>query len=250
MLPELEDQSWFPAALREQQTAYIGWMVQAFGIYRNLPPVVSRLAEAQGGMVTDLGSGSGGPLISLAKDPQLRDVSFLLTDKFPQPVAGLPMNCAYHRASLDAVNPVPTATGLVTMFNALHHFNKAQRDEMVRRLMLNGRSFMAAEILAPSIIDVLRIFMATTLGQLLLAPFVRPFSVLRLLLTYVLPVNLLTITWDGLASVSRGLQKKDWDHLIIQAQKTGARARVIRTGRWFAPVTVFICEPPGMKAYF
>lgn len=225
-------------------------MVQAFGIYRHLPPLISRLAEAQGGVVTDLGSGSGGPLISLAKDPQLQDVSFLLTDKFPQIPAQLPPNCTYQRSSLDAVNPLPTATGLVTMFNALHHFNPAQREDIIRRLTLNGRSFMAAEILAPSLIDVLRIFTATTLGQLLLAPFVKPFSGLRLLFTYLLPVNLLTITWDGLASVSRGLRRKDWDHLIAEAEKTGARARIIRTGRWFAPVTVFICEPPGMKAYF
>lgn len=132
------------------------------------------------------------------------------------------------------------------MFNAFHHFNAVERKEMLKTLILNGRSFMAAELLAPTFTDFLRILVATTLGQLLLAPFVRPFSLKRLILTYLIPVNLITITWDGLVSVSRGLRTSSWDDLCRQAEALGARARYTRSGRWYAPVTVFICHPPGI----
>lgn len=221
-------------------------MVNTFRIYRHLIPLIKSAANSHQGVVTDLCSGSGGPVPDLAVQSGLEEVSFLLTDRFPAETGILPPNCTYLRQPLSALQPLPHAAGLVTMFNAFHHFNARERKALLKTLILNGRSFMAAELLAPSLTDFMRILVATTLGQLLFAPFVRPFSLKRLVLTYLIPINLITVTWDGLASVSRGLKKSSWDDLRLQAEAWGARARCTRSGRWYAPVTVFICHPPGI----
>lgn len=241
---ELEDQKWFPNILREQQTTYIGWMVRNFGIYQGIDTIIATEASKHNGSITDLGSGTGGPWKQLAQLPALRDASIQLTDLYPQNQPDFPSNCSYYPEPLSALQSLPHATGLVTMFNAFHHFKAEEREQIINDFVLNGRSFMAAEILGPSVQDFLRILAATTLGQLLFAPFVKPFSVKRMLFTYVLPINLITVTWDGLASVLRGITAKEMEVMAAKARKLGATAQVLRLGTWYAPVRVLLISPP------
>jgi len=241
---ELEDQAWFPNILREQQTAFIGWMVRAFGLYKGIDQVLAQEVSKHNGTITDLGSGAGGPWKQLAMSPLLRGASIELTDLYPQAPTELAPNCSYYSKPLSALQPLPHAKGLVTLFNAFHHFTPEQREQMIRNLVLNGRSFMAAEILAPTVLDFLRILTATTIGQLLFAPFIRPFSWKRMLFTYVLPINILTVTWDGLASVFRGISAKDMEAMAAKARQLGASAKTVRLGTWYAPVRILLVSPP------
>lgn len=241
---ELEDQKWFPNSLREQQTAYIGWMVQNFRIYKELPSIIAAEASRHGGIITDLGSGSGGPWQQLAKTPELQNASIELTDLYPQTQSVLPPNCRYYPEPLPVSQCLPHANGLLTMFNAFHHFTAEERKQITQNFMLNGRSFLAAEILGPSLPDFLRILVATTLGQLLFAPFVKPFSFKRLLFTYLIPINIITVTWDGLASVFRGISLKEMESMAAAAREMGAAAQVLQRGPWYAPVRVLLVSPP------
>lgn len=241
---ELEDQKWFPNVLREQQTAYIGWMVRNFGIYKGLDSIIAGEVSKHAGTISDLGSGTGGPWKQLAQSPLLRGASIELTDLYPQSQLDLPPNCSYYSKPLPALQSLPHAKGLVTMFNAFHHFNVEEREQLIRNFTLNGRSFLAAEILGPTVPDFLRILVATTLGQLLFAPFIKPFSAQRLLFTYILPINLITVTWDGLASVFRGISGKEMEAMAAKARQLGASAKVLRLGTWYAPVRVLLVSPP------
>jgi hypothetical protein len=43
--------------------------------------------------------------------------------------------------------------------------------------------------------------MLTTIGVLLFSPFIKPFSWQRLFFTYIIPINIITISFDGIISV-------------------------------------------------
>jgi len=56
--------------------------------------------------------------------------------------------------------------------------------------------------------------LTTTIGCLLLTIFIKPFSLIRLLFTYILPVNILTITYDGMISVLKSRSLKQYQTLL------------------------------------
>lgn len=241
-LIELEDLPGFPSLLRRQQVEFIGWLVDAFGIYAPVTPVLTAALDRVGTTdVTDLGSGSGGPIHYLARQPELAGVRFLLTDRYPAPIPTGSQAVEWHGEPVDALAPVAPGNGVLTLFNAFHHFPPAQQQQLIR--VHGERGVMVFEVLQPTLLTLVKILFTTTLGQLLLAPLVRPFRWERLLFTYVLPINLLTITWDGLVSVGRSSQP----HALVERLRSAAPAGCKVTGgtvgpRW-APVTWASCLP-------
>jgi len=246
-MKELEDLNWFPQFLRVQQTEFIGWMVRFFGVYNTVPRMMAEKIPAKlRHTIWDLGSGSGGPLQTLAKDKILEDSSFVLSDLFPQIDARLPANCHYHAKPMDARNESPGKQITITFFNAFHHFKAAEQDGIVKRELNHGNALLVAEILQPDFLCTLRILLATTIGQVLFAPWVRPFRLNRLLFTWLVPVNLFTVTWDGLVSVLKSPGTKDYTRLAAVALSAGGRAEIQRTGSFLTPVNVVVFLPPSM----
>lgn len=242
MLHELEDYNWFPAELRKQQTGYIGWMVRTFKAYDFLIHEIDKEADSHQRRITDLCSGNGGPWQSLAKHDQFSNCEIVLTDLYPQIPEKLTPNCRYETNPVSALDCMNKAKGLVTMFNAFHHFNSLQRKEIVKQMIENERTFMACEILRPKWLDFFRIVLATTLGQLLFAPFVSPFSLKRILFTYIIPINIITVTYDGAVSVFKSLSAKDWNELTEMVSEMGGEARIIRKNGIFVHTTALVCK--------
>lgn len=239
---ELEDQPWFPRLLRQQQVEFIGWLVERFGVYASvrdgLRTALQRLKATE---VTDLGSGQGGPVRYLSRQPGLAHVRFLLTDLFPAPAVVPEPTVRWHTKPVDALGYEVPGTGPITLFNAFHHFGPVEQGRLVR---LHGhRGVFIYEVLQPSAPAFLKILFTTTVGQLLLAPFVRPFRWERLLFTYLLPVNLLTIPWDGLVSVARSEAPDTLVERLRAAAPPGVSVRGGTTGPWWAPVTWIHCQP-------
>jgi hypothetical protein len=239
---ELEDLSGFPEVLRRQQVEFIGWLVDRFGIYAPVVPLLSGVLLRTGNaQITDLGSGSGGPIHYLARQPGLSHVDFLLTDRFPTRTGTAVKHVEWHPEPVDALSPKAPGTGLLTLFNAFHHFTPEQQQQLVHAHA--SRGLLVFEILQPNVITFLKILFTTTIGQLLLAPFVRPFRWERLLFTYILPINLITIPWDGLVSVLRSDQAKTLVHRFHSAAPTGHAVDGGTVGPWWAPVTWVSCLP-------
>jgi hypothetical protein len=244
MMKELEDYSWFPNRLRRLQTEFIAWMVQAFGIYRRIPNIMhSHLPAHALKHITDLGSGSGGPLPKLCKHPLLQDTQFLLTDLYPQPEMSLPKSCTYLDASADARSFAAPSGSTISFFNTFHHFSLEEQKEILTRNLSRGHCLIVAEILTPDLGCSLRILLATTVGQVLFAPFVKPFSLTRMALTWLLPVNLITVTWDGLISVWKSPGRKQRKSLQEHAAALGAQASWIQAGNPLLPVQLLVCIP-------
>lgn len=234
IMKELEDYPWFPSFLRVQQMDFIGWLPVAFGLYEPLVPMVRALLRGNSAtMITDLCSGSGRPAEALAAS---LGVDCRLTDLYPSASAEL----------LDVLHlGLDQPEGVLTMFNAFHHFNKEQQQSILDQIASlqqpggHRSPCMLVELLHPGLLDYIKIFVTCTVGQLLLAPFVRPFRWSRLLLTYLLPVNLLTITFDGLVSVGRSMPLQYYQDLCREATTAeyGFDAQHTRT-RWFTTLTV------------
>jgi hypothetical protein len=247
-LIELEDLPGFPALLRRQQVEFIGWLVDRCGIYAPVVPLVATtLAQLGRDQVTDLGSGSGGPIHFLLRDTRLAQVRFLLTDRFPsasatdEPIASTTHGgrLRWHAEPVDALAPQAPGHGPVTLFNAFHHFTPDQQRQLLRAHA--DRGVLIFEVLQPSLSTFLKILITTTLGQLLLAPFVRPFRWERILFTYLVPLNLITIPWDGLVSVLRSSDPETLLERRRPAVPAGARLDAGAVGPWWAPVTWLRC---------
>ncbi|HOZ39646.1 MAG TPA: class I SAM-dependent methyltransferase [Flavobacteriales bacterium] len=241
---ELEDLPGFPPLLRRLQVEYIGWLVERFGVYRPMVPFITEALQlARADHLTDLGSGQGGPIRFLARQGSLAHVHFMLTDRFPTASKDLPVNVEWYGPPVDALGTDIPGTGPLTLFNTFHHFTHTQQEQLIRNN--RGRGVLIHEVLQPDLLVFTKILFTTTVGQLLLAPFVRPFRWERLFFTYVLPVNLFTITWDGLVSVLRADRPS---RLLARVTKAAGPDAVVRgglAGPWWAPVTWVHCLPPA-----
>jgi hypothetical protein len=260
--------------LRRQQVEFIGWLVDRFGIYAPVAPLIaSALAQLGSHHVTDLGSGSGGPIHFLLRDKRLAHTQFLLTDRFPpHEGTGAATHAATHNATVeatrdatvdatdnattgdrlrwhpepvDALAPQAPGTGPVTLFNAFHHFTPEQQRQLLRAHARRG--VLVFEVLQPTLITFLKILLTTTLGQLLLAPFVRPFRWERIVFTYPVPLNLITIPWDGLVSVLRSSHPDTLVQRLRPAVPPGHLLEAGTAGPWWAPVTWLRCLPEGPR---
>jgi hypothetical protein len=209
-MKELEDQSWFPDSLRNFQTEYIGYVVTRFNIYG---PFIKIFQEKKAGLMYDLCSGCGQPALSIFK--QSKNFQKLsLSDKFPYAFGSEYPDVEYIKESKDVLNMDFEAGKTYTMFNAFHHFSEDEQRTICLKIREANASAYFVEILFPSLLHLSKILIATTVGVLILSPFIKPFSWKRILFTYIIPVNILTISIDGIISVLKSKTVKQYQKTL------------------------------------
>jgi hypothetical protein len=213
MVKELEDYDWFPRLLRRYQVDFIGAIVKWFAVYQPLTAVLKQLLQQNNlKKITDCCSGSGDPAMYMHR--QLKGmVQTVLTDKFPQLLPVKVPGAEYMTESRDVLQLQPDVQQLYTMYNSFHHFSSAEQEKILQQFAGNRTAFIIAEILQPDALTFIKIVFTTTIGQLLLTPFIKPFSLLRLFFTYLLPVNIITMTYDGIVSVLKSKTVKQYRQL-------------------------------------
>ena len=214
MLKELEDYNWFPKILRRWQTEFIGSVAIWTNLYKPLVPVLNKMITDNKIIgLQDCCSGSGAPATYIHKQLAIQ-LHMLLTDKYPDESFENkpPVTYSIHRADVLQMQPVENI--LYTMYNAFHHFSAEQQKDILQKMAANKTPFLIAELLEPGFINIIKIFFTTTLGQIFTAPFVQPFSLSRLFFTYIVPVNLFTITYDGIISVLKSKTVKQYKMLV------------------------------------
>jgi hypothetical protein len=198
-LKELEDSSWFPSILRNFQTEFIGFIVSHFGVYNPLIRYLQALALPDMEQV-DLCSGSGQPAIHIFEATRCFQ-QLSLTDKFPNQYHGTNKKIIYKAVKTDVLRMTFESGKCYTMFNAFHHFSADEKLFIVQKIQGAGSHFIFAEILEPRFFCASKVIFISTAGQLLFSPFIKPFSLKRLFFTYIIPLNLITVTLDGVISV-------------------------------------------------
>lgn len=231
MLKELEDHDWFPATLRRWQMDFIGNVAVWTQLYKPLVPVLDKLiADNTSTRLQDVCSGSGMPAIFIHNKLNNK-IPMLLTDKYPVS-ARSDSRVAYANDPVDINELQPSADTVYTMYNAFHHFSTGQQNELVEKFSRNKTPFLFAEVLEPGVFRIIKIFFTGTIGQLLAAPFVKPFSLARLFFTYIIPVNLFTVTYDGIISVIRSKTVDQYATQFATISTFSFKISVSRLNNW------------------
>jgi hypothetical protein len=242
---ELEDKKWFPNYLREMQVNYIGWLVEQFKIYAPIKNVLFEVLGSNKLTICDLASGNGGPIQYLVDSQQFSTKQFVLTDKFPNASATFPENVSYIKESFDVLTDEPIEADFYTIFNAFHHFNKEEKEKIIHQYKTKG--IMIVEILEPTVFQFFKILITTTVGQLLLTPFITPFKWKQLFFTYLIPINIFTITWDGLVSVLKSTYLKKEVAGINAYLENEFEIKAFKTGPFWAKVNCIIIKENDEK---
>lgn len=215
---ELEDYKWFPPILRNFQTEFIGFVVARFNIYDVFVKQLKSLSLPLQPM-TDLCSGSGEPAISIFRKSNCFS-QLILTDKYPNKLKFNDDNIFYESRSTDVLEMEFKQGTTYTMFNAFHHFDDADKEKITQKIQSAGATAFFVEILEPDLICLLKVIFATTIGSIFLTPFIQPFSFKRLLFTYIIPINIITITFDGIVSVLKSRSVKQYQKIVIKNQNS------------------------------
>ena len=207
---ELEDQSWFPAVIRDLATDYLQFIQTRFRIDRAMTPLVRRALEKSGATrIVDLCSGGSGPLLLLVRDLAAAGVPIkaTLTDLYPNEDAFTQISAEsrglidFEPLPVDARHVPPHLPGLRTIFNGFHHL-RPHDARSVLHAAASARQPIAVFEMSERSLRTLPVVL-TPLFVWLATPFMRPFLWQRLFWTYVLPLVPLTCFWDGIVSQLR-----------------------------------------------
>lgn len=232
-MKELEDYTCYPSVLRNFQTEFIGFVVVRFHVYDSFIRFLETLSLPLKSM-TDLCSGSGEPAIRIfRKSSRFQDLT--LSDKYPNTRVLKNDKIFYSQQSADVLTMKFNPETCYTMFNAFHHFKDEEKLKIAQNITSTGSTALFVEILEPNIICLMKVVLSTILGSLLLTPFIRPFSLTRILLTYIIPVNVFTITFDGIVSVFKSRSLTHYQKLFLNYSNT---IEVLKLNNRLSPLIV------------
>jgi len=237
-MKELEDSPYFPTWLRNFQTEFIGFVVIRFTIYRAFIKYINSLSLTQQPM-TDLCSGSGEPAVHIFQESNCFN-HLILSDKFPNKISIHNDKISYLSESTDVLEMEFQPNGCYTMFNAFHHFKDEDKLRITQNIIASGSRSFFVEILEPNIVCLVKVLFLTSIGNLLLTPLVKPFSFKRLFFTYIIPINIVTITYDGIVSVLKSRTVKAYRKLFIGHENS---IKIFKLRNNFSSLIVIHVEP-------
>jgi SAM-dependent methyltransferase len=247
---ELLDQEWYPAALRDHGTNYLAAISQRMGLFDSAAPLLLRGLEAGGtDTVLDLGSGGGGPLPRLGgilAREHGRKVRMVQTDLFPNARArerALAAGAEYLQQPVDATKVPPEQRGMRTLFSALHHFRPEAARAVLADAQARGVPIGVFEVVERSPKGVLSALFIPLL-VLLFTPWIRPLTLPRLLLTYVVPLFPLVIFWDGLVSALRAHRPEELRQLTDSLAREGYTWEVGQVSKPGKPAVTYVLGLP------
>ena len=238
MIKELEDYNWFPGLFRRFQVEYIGSVVRWLNIYKPVVPLYREMVEKNKPLyIQDLCSGSGAPLLYLASHIDA-GIKIVLSDKFPDNHFTDSDKVVYKKDPVDALSFTPGHGVMYTQFNALHHFEDGDKRRLAGKLCESGNPFLFVEITEPGLVSMVKILFTTLVLQLLTAPLVKPFSLLRLFFTYLIPVNLFTVTYDGIISVMKSRTVQQYKQLFGRSGSNNFEISVNSFSNWKGTIVI------------
>lgn len=217
------DLAFLPAFLRSATPTFLE---ATFRILKTHAAAVAPLAQVlratNSTRVLDLGSGGAGPLLQLLDGLAQKEglqAHVTLTDKFPnvpafqEAVRRDPARLSFLPESVDATRVPNTQAGVRTLFQLFHHLPPDVAFGVLKDAVRNRQGIAIFEVTERTPKGLLLSLFLPAL-VFLLTPFVRPFSFLRLLFTYVLPVLPLVILWDGLVSHLRSYTRPELSAML------------------------------------
>lgn len=205
---ELEDHTWFPARLRSWVVDHLSYAQDFIDPYEELVQVAERLLrQLPTPRILDLCSGAGaGPcLLQRALSSRGYECEVWLSDLHPNLEA-----FAQRRGPqvhvleqpLDATAVPAHFVGVRTLFNSFHHLKPGDARALLQQAATAGQPVMVVETAEKSVGAVLVVCLLT-MACWWTALAIRPWSVRRVLCTYVFPIIPAVVLIDGLLSCLR-----------------------------------------------
>ncbi len=142
---EFEDLLWFPSWIRSCLTRLIVVIHKLLRTEKDLVELVGRsLQYSSGPSIIDLCSGSGGPMINVARtlkeDHRFKGLNLTLTDLYPDPDLAQKINekgnnVSYVITPVDASDVPAGMNGVRTMICGFHHMSPA----IARKILINAK---------------------------------------------------------------------------------------------------------------
>ena len=239
-LKELEDYPWFPSYLRKMQLEYVGWLSVQLRLYH---PLLKLLQQFPSNKWIDLASGSGWPAFYLQKNAS-HQIHYTLTDLYPDSVSNEVKK--YVDVEVEPFNLLdlqPQVGKQYSMFNAFHHFTLVQQKEIIKKIKEAKSSCMIAEVLEPTWLCFLQVTLAAFIVQPLTAWAIRPFSIVRMITTYIIPIQLITVAWDGWISVLKSKSLSQYKALVSDLADNQYSIEVKRIKQLRGNLIVILAQP-------
>ncbi|WP_062059880.1 hypothetical protein [Aquimarina longa] len=249
---EFEDFDWLPKIIRTGATNLIIVLHKMMGTAEVITELVLTIHKKyKFSQITDLGSGSGGPMPEVLNKihniNKHSSIRLMLTDLYPNPKIVQKINAqkleniTYNEQSVDATTIGKAPAGLKTMIASFHHMRPAIAKKILQSAQENEEPILIYEIAKnniPVVVWWLLLPISLTIlmiMSLIMTLFVRPLTFTQVLFTYLIPIIPIVYAWDGQASLMRTYTKKDieglldvdeniryhWD--IADAQKTNGK---------------------------
>lgn len=249
---EFEDCRWFPSLLRDFMTDYLRFVSSKFNLFGGTILVLTEILQQTGrSHIVDIASGGGGPWLSLVPKllEEFPDLQIKLTDFYPnqsgmQEIAlAFPGTIKIESRPIDAKAVPVDLIGLRTQFLSLHHFHPVEVKDILRNAIAANEPIAFFEAQQRDVAHLFQ-FALSPIFVLLLTPFVRPFRISRLILTYLIPLIPLFVFWDGIVSVLRTYTVHEMLEMANEADENQSyewKADVIRCGQIKVPYLTGRC---------
>ena len=232
---ELADMRWCPQVLRDGEMDFLAFFTVFSGFREPAYRSIARMIEVTGeDRVVELCAGSGfgglkmlGRLAELARRPSLE---LLMTDLRPSriwpKIEALGGKALSFRV-VEALQALREERGVFVMFAALHHLSPDEIASLVRSAAENGTPLVSVDYFQRGrLVDLLPL-LAGPLLMVLTAPLVFPFSVKRLVLTWIVPVLPVLLLVDTLLTIQRSYRVDELKRIVEGVElPQGARASV------------------------
>jgi hypothetical protein len=239
---EFEDQTWFPAWLRQCMTLYLVRVHHLLKTELAVSQLLAALLRLNGAtQLVDLCSGAGGPMVeawaSLRKTPAWRRLGLVLTDLYPNTLAARSLTSRrlegleYRAEPVDARRVPENLAGVRTLICSLHHLSPQAVVGVLADALASGQPILVVEM-AGRRLPLWAWWLTLPFGflmVLLLTPFVRPLGPGQLFFTYVVPILPLCLAWDGAASNLRCYSEAELRAILAGLEKEGWSWKI---GRW------------------
>lgn len=224
---EFGDKSWVPKFLRDYMTDFLEFGANQFDVYKDTIEILNRgLDQASENKVIDIGSGGGGGWPKIIKHLNHRNSPYKirLTDfnpnirAFKKMKASFPNVIEYESKPIDATDVPKSLKGLRTMFLSFHHMKPKDGQKILQNAVDSGEPIGIFELQDRSIPSLLMMFILAPINAIITAPFIKPFSIGRIVFTFLIPILPLIIWFDGVVSNLRTYNEEELKVLVSKTK--------------------------------
>ena len=224
---EFEDLRLFPNFLRNYETDFLRFFSNKTGLFNPAIPVInSGLKSTSSNVIIELGSGGGGPILSLLPKLQKKHpgLKIYLTDLYPN-ISAFEMlkekspAIHYIHSPVDIRKIPGNLSGLRTLFLTFHHFKPEEAQEILQEAVNREKPIAIFEGQERSVASIIAMLLSP-LSVLLTTPFIGPFKVGRILFTYFIPLVPLVVLWDGVVSSLRTYSVREMQKMVSRLKAT------------------------------